>query len=69
MNIGGYDPDGNGSLSQEEKNNFINAITNHEDPNFSFDVSKRIMAEKMTDAVRNNHTKYWNEKTSRDLTI
>ena len=63
MNIGGYDPDGNGSLSQEEKNNFINAITNHEDPNFSFDVSKRIMAEKMTDAVRNNHTKYWDEKT------
>ena len=43
MNIGGYDPDGNGSLSQEEKNNFINAITNHEDPNFSFDVSKRII--------------------------
>ena len=63
MNTGGYDPDGNGSLSQEEKDNFIDAITNFENPNFNFDVSKRIMAEKMTDAVRNNHTKYWDEKT------
>ena len=59
MAIGGYDPDGDGTISQEEKDNFIAAITDHTNPNFNMEVSKRIMAEKMTQAVENNHTAHW----------
>ena len=55
----GYDPNGDGILDDTEKNNFIGAITDHNNPNFNLEVSSRIMAEKMTEAVRNNHTKHW----------
>tara|TARA_R110000822_G_scaffold72293_2_gene173796 strand:- start:4134 stop:5678 length:1545 start_codon:yes stop_codon:yes gene_type:complete len=55
----GYDPNGDGILDDTEKNNFIGAVTDHNNPNFNLEVSSRIMAEKMTEAVRNNHTKHW----------
>ena len=59
MAIGGYDPDGDGKVSPEEKANFINAVTNHNDPNFNLEVSKKILAEKMTNVVENGHASHW----------
>jgi hypothetical protein len=57
--IGFTDTDGDGVIDESEKNNFIAAITDHNNPNFNLDVSKRIMAEKMTQAVENNHKEHW----------
>jgi len=59
MAIGFTDPNGDGVIDEKEKDNFIAAITDHTNPNFNLDVSKRIMAEKMTQAVENNHTAHW----------
>ena len=59
MAIGFTDPNGDGVIDEKEKDNFIAAITDHNNPNFNLDVSKRIMAEKMTQAVQNNHTAHW----------
>ena len=67
MNIGNYDPNGDGKLDDTEKANFIKAITDHNDPNFNIDVSSKILAEKMTQAVENNHVDYW-EKQSKAAT-
>lgn len=60
MAIGFTDNDGDGVIDEKEKDNFIAAITDHNNPNFNLDVSKRIMAEKMTQAVENNHKEHWN---------
>ena len=62
MAIGGYDPDGDGKVSPEEKANFINAVTNHNDPNFDLEVSKKILAEKMTNVVENGHAAHWQKQ-------
>jgi len=59
MAIGFTDTDGDGVIDENEKDNFIAAITDHTNPNFNLEVSKRIMAEKMTQAVENNHAAHW----------
>ena len=59
MAIGGYDPNGDGKVDPQEKENFINAVTNHNDPNFNLEVSKKILAEKMTNVVENGHASHW----------
>jgi len=59
MAIGGYDPNGDGKVDPQEKENFINAVTNHNDPNFNLEVSKKILAEKMTNVVENGHAAHW----------
>jgi hypothetical protein len=59
MAIGGYDPNGDGKVDPDEKANFINAVTDHNDPNFNLEVSKKILAEKMTNVVENGHASHW----------
>jgi hypothetical protein len=54
-----FDTDGTPGLSEEEKNNFINAVTDTEDPNFDLNTSRTIFVDKMVDVVRNKHTEHW----------
>ena len=53
--------DGDGVIDQDEMTNFINAITDHTNPGFNKDLSRKILAEKLTNAVQNKHNAYWNE--------
>tara|TARA_R110001583_G_scaffold50475_1_gene157553 strand:+ start:1162 stop:2580 length:1419 start_codon:yes stop_codon:yes gene_type:complete len=55
-----FDTDGTLGLSEEEKSNFIDAITNPNNNNFNLDASKAIFEDKMVQAVKNEHEKYWN---------
>jgi len=59
MGIGNYDPNGDGKVDENEKANFIDAVTNHENPNFNMDVTRRIMAHKITNVIENGHTAHW----------
>ena len=61
----GFD-DGDRVISATEKANFIDAITDHEHNKFDLETSRTIMAEQLTNALRNDHTTYWNEKNKKD---
>tara|TARA_X000001382_G_scaffold60605_2_gene41707 strand:+ start:1536 stop:3263 length:1728 start_codon:yes stop_codon:yes gene_type:complete len=54
-----FDTDGTPGLSEEEKNNFINAVTDTEDPNFDLNTSRTIFVDKMVNVVKNKHTEHW----------
>lgn len=58
-----FDTDGIPGLSNEEKDNFIDTITNPENENFDLNTSRTIFVDKMVDATRNAHATYWNQKT------
>ena len=47
-----------GKMDPNEKAIFIDAITNHKNPNFNLETSREIMAEKMTNVVNNKYNKY-----------
>jgi hypothetical protein len=53
--------DGDGVIDENEMNNFINAITDHTNPGYNKNLSRKILAEKLTNAVQNKHSAYWNE--------
>ena len=59
MGIGNYDPNGDGKVDENEKANFLDAVTNHKNPNFNLDVSRRIMAHKLTNVIENGHSAHW----------
>ena len=62
-----FDTDGIPGLSDEEKDNFIDTITNPENKNFDLNTSRTIFVDKMVDATRNAHTTYWDsQKTKED---
>ena len=44
------------------KQDIVNAITDETHPLFDLARSQDIMADKLTNAARNRHTRYWNEK-------
>ena len=50
-----------GKMDPNEKAIFIDAITNHKNPNFNLETSREIMAEKMTNVVNNKYNKYQEE--------
>ena len=61
-----FDTDKIPGLSEDEKNNFIKAITDPNHSSFNYDVSKTIFEDKLVDAVRNKHTTYWTAKDEAD---
>ena len=61
-----FDTDKIPGLSEDEKNNFIKAITDPNHSSFNYDVSKTIFEDKLVDAVRNKHETYWTAKDEAD---
>ena len=62
-----FDTDGIPGLSDKEKDNFIDTITNPENKNFDLNTSRTIFVDKMVDATRNAHNTYWDlQQTEKD---
>ena len=47
------------TLNAEERQNFIDAVTNPENKFFDLETSKQIMADQIFNGVKNRHTKHW----------
>jgi len=52
---------GDNVMDANEKALFIEAITDHKNPNFNLETSREIMAEKMTNVVNNKYNSYQEE--------
>jgi len=50
-----WDVDKDGVIDPEEKANFIDAVTNFDNPNFDLKASKQIFANKLSNIVGNHH--------------
>ena len=63
-----WDADGDKFLDKEEKEAFIDAVTNVDNDFFNLGVSNQILEDQLTNAGRNSHTAHW-QKINDDKAI
>ena len=62
-----WDLDGNpNALNDQERKNFIDAVTNPENDFFDLETSKQIMADQIFNGVKNRHTKHWEKENDKN---
>ena len=54
------------TLNDEERKNFIDAVTNPKNDFFDLETSKQIMADQIFNGVRNRHSKHWDETNAKN---